>query len=64
MITSIGAFLFGTTQLLFVYILVKTVRSGKPAEQLPWDGAQGLEWSVPTPAPYHIFSTLPVVGDK
>jgi cytochrome c oxidase subunit 1 len=64
MITSIGAFLFGTTQLLFVYILVKTVRSGKPAEQLPWDGAQGLEWSVPTPAPYHTFSTPPVVGDK
>ncbi|WP_297812363.1 cytochrome c oxidase subunit I [uncultured Methylophaga sp.] len=64
MITSIGAFLFGTTQLLFVYILIKTVRSGKPAEQLPWDGAQGLEWSVPTPAPYHTFSTPPVVGDK
>lgn len=64
MITSIGAFLFGTTQLLFVYILVKTVRSGKPAEQLPWDGAKGLEWSVPTPAPYHTFSTPPVVGDK
>lgn len=64
MLTSLGAFLFGTTQLLFVYILIKTVRSGKPAEQLPWDGAKGLEWSVPTPAPYHTFSTPPVVGDK
>ncbi len=59
MLTSLGAFLFGTTQLLFVYILVKTVRSGKPAEQLPWEGARGLEWSVPTPAPYHTFTTPP-----
>ncbi len=64
MLTSLGAFLFGTTQLLFVYIIVKTVRSGKPAEQLPWEGAQGLEWTVPTPAPYHTFSTPPVLGEK
>lgn len=64
MITSVGAFLFGTTQLLFVYIIIKTVRSGKPADQLPWDGAKGLEWSVPTPAPYHTFSTPPVIGEK
>lgn len=64
MITSLGAFLFGTTQLLFVYIIIKTVRNGKPAEQLPWDGAKGLEWSVPTPAPYHTFSTPPALGEK
>ncbi len=64
MLTSLGAFLFGTTQLLFVYILIKTIRSGKPAAQLPWDGAKGLEWSVPSPAPYHTFSTPPVVSDK
>ena len=64
MLTSLGAFLFGTTQLLFVYIIIKTVRSGKPAEQLPWEGAEGLEWTVPTPAPYHTFSTPPVLGEK
>lgn len=64
MLTSLGAFLFGTTQLLFVYILVKTVRSGKQAEQLPWEGARGLEWSVPTPAPYHTFTTPPDLEKK
>lgn len=64
MLTSLGAFLFGTTQLLFVYILIKTVRSGKPAEQLPWEGARGLEWSVPTPAPYHTFTTPPDLERK
>lgn len=64
MLTSIGAFLFGATQLLFVYNLIKTIRKGQPAEQLPWEGAKGLEWSVPTPAPYHTFSTPPVMGEK
>lgn len=64
MLTSLGAFLFGTTQLLFVYILIKTVRSGKSADQLPWEGARGLEWSVPTPAPYHTFTTPPDLERK
>lgn len=64
MLTSLGAFLFGTTQLLFVYILIKTVRNGKKAEQLPWEGARGLEWSVPTPAPYHTFTTPPDLERK
>jgi cytochrome c oxidase subunit 1 len=64
MMTSIGAFLFGTTQLLFVYIIIKTIRSGKKAEQLPWEGAKGLEWTVPTPAPYHTFTTPPTLSEK
>lgn len=61
MLTSLGAFMFGTTQLLFVYIIFKTIRSGKPAEQVPWEGAEGLEWTVPSPAPYHTFT---VSSDK
>ncbi|WP_241356625.1 hypothetical protein, partial [Pseudomonas aeruginosa] len=27
----------------------------------PWDGAGGLEWSTPSPAPSHTFSTPPEV---
>lgn len=65
MVTSIGAFLFGTTQLLFVYNVIKTIRSGKKAPQKPWEGAEGLEWTVPSPAPYHTFtSPPPFPGEK
>jgi cytochrome c oxidase subunit 1 len=65
MVTSIGAFLFGTTQLLFVYNVIKTVRSGKKAPQKPWEGAEGGEWTVPSPAPYQTFtSTPPNPGEK
>jgi len=26
-----------------------------------WEGAEGLEWTVETPAPYHTFATPPQV---
>lgn len=65
MVTSLGAFLFGITQLLFVYNIIKTIRSGKKAPANPWEGAEGLEWTVPSPAPYHTFSSPPPFkGDK
>jgi cytochrome c oxidase subunit 1 len=59
MICSIGAFGFGLSQLLFVYIVIKTIRGGAPASARPWEGANGLEWTIPSPAPYHSFTTPP-----
>jgi cytochrome c oxidase subunit 1 len=59
--SSVGAFGLGLTQILFVIILIKTVKSGKKAPQRPWDGAEGLEWTIPSPAPYHTFATPPKV---
>jgi cytochrome c oxidase subunit 1 len=61
MIASIGAFGFGLTQLLFLYIVIKCVRGGEPATAQVWDGAKGLEWTLPSPAPHHSFATPPVV---
>jgi cytochrome c oxidase subunit 1 len=61
MISSIGAFGFGFAQLLFVYVVVKCVRGGKPATAEVWDNPEGLEWTVPSPAPYHTFDEAPVV---
>ncbi|TDT44103.1 cytochrome c oxidase subunit 1 [Halospina denitrificans] len=61
MISSIGAFLFGISQLLLVYIVYRAIRSGNKAPARPWDGAEGLEWTVPSPAPYHTFEQPPKV---
>jgi cytochrome c oxidase subunit 1 len=62
MISSIGAFMFGVTQLLFLFIVVKCARgNGAKAPAKPWEGAEGLEWTVPSPAPYHTFATPPEV---
>jgi cytochrome c oxidase subunit I len=61
-ISSIGAFGFGLTQLLFLYLILKAIRHGEKAPQKPWEGADSLEWThLPTPAPYHTFETPPVL---
>ncbi len=59
MVSSIGGFAFGLSQLLFVTVIVKCVRGGKAATAQVWDGAHGLEWTLPSPPPYHSFSTPP-----
>ncbi|MCG7598564.1 cytochrome c oxidase subunit I [Halomonas sp. McH1-25] len=59
MASSIGGFLFGFSQLLFVWVVIKCVRGGVTAPAKAWDGATDLEWSVPSPAPLHTFETPP-----
>ena len=62
MVSTAGAFLFGASQILFLFIVLKTVLGGKKATPQVWEGARGLEWSVDSPAPYHTFSTPPKVN--
>jgi cytochrome c oxidase subunit 1 len=62
MISSIGAFVFGASQLLFIWNVVSCVRGGEKATDQVWEGAEGLEWTVPSPAPHHTFNTPPVVN--
>ncbi|HMB57573.1 MAG TPA: cytochrome c oxidase subunit I [Arenimonas sp.] len=59
--SSIGGFGFGLTQILFVVIVVQTIRSGAKAADRVWENAHGLEWTVPSPAPHHTFTTPPVI---
>jgi cytochrome c oxidase subunit 1 len=58
-VSSIGAFGFGLSQLLFLYLVIQTIRGGQKATAQVWEGAHGLEWTVPSPAPYHTFETAP-----
>jgi cytochrome c oxidase subunit 1 len=62
-ISSIGGFVFGLSQLLFVYIVIKCVRKGTKATDQVWESAHGLEWTVSSPPPYHSFTTPPVVTE-
>ncbi|MEE9494555.1 MAG: cytochrome c oxidase subunit I [Gammaproteobacteria bacterium] len=61
MISSIGGFAFGLTQLMFVYIVFQTIRGGEKATDQVWEGAEGLEWTLPSPPPYHSFSVAPEI---
>ncbi|UST56322.1 cytochrome c oxidase subunit I (plasmid) [Comamonadaceae bacterium OTU4NAUVB1] len=60
-IASAGAFFFGFAQAYFVlFVVVPALRKrGEPAPAKPWEGAEGLEWEVPSPAPFHTFETPP-----
>ncbi len=63
MISSIGGFIFGASQLLFLYIVIDTVRGGtgeKVSDEV-WEdaGKHGLEWTLPSPVPYHTWITPP-----
>ncbi|ALQ09543.1 MULTISPECIES: cytochrome c oxidase subunit I [Pseudoalteromonas] len=60
-IISIGGFAFGLSQLLFVAVVIKCARGGDKVPAKVWEGAEGLEWEVDSPAPYHTFSTPPVI---
>jgi len=61
LLATVGAFGFGLSQLLFAWIVISCVRGGKPATAEVWDNPKGLEWTVPSPAPYHTFEQAPEV---
>jgi cytochrome c oxidase subunit 1 len=60
-VASIGAFGFGLMQVYFLVFVLLPMLHGRGAKppQRPWDGAAGLEWEVPSPAPWHTFETPP-----
>ncbi len=60
-IVTIGAFGFGLSQLVFLAAIIKCIKGGEKAADKPWEGAQGLEWTIPSPAPFHTFETPPKV---
>ena len=59
--SSIGAFGFGLSQLLFLALIIKCIKGGEKATDQVWEGAEGLEWEIPSPAPYHTFAEAPEV---
>lgn len=62
MVSSIGAYLaFVGFIVFFIGVIVQFSRKQKVADN-PWGaGATTLEWTVPSPPPFHTFDTLPRV---
>ncbi|WDM85514.1 cytochrome c oxidase subunit I [Ehrlichia sp. JZT12] len=54
-ISSAGAVLSFISALFFIYIVISTLRNGKQCPSNPW-GGDTLEWTVPSPAPFHTFN--------
>ncbi len=57
--STAGAFLTIGAQFIFFYLVIQTARGGKKATTQVWEAAEGLEWTLPSPPPYHSFTTPP-----
>jgi cytochrome c oxidase subunit 1 len=65
MISSIGGFLFGASQLIFLGVVIHCVWfSKKKATARVWEGARGLEWTLSSPPPHHSFTIAPEIHDE
>ena len=61
-VSSMGAFISGFATLFFLYVIFDIFHKKRKAASNPWgEGATTLEWTIPSPAPFHTFETLPQV---
>lgn len=63
LISTVGAFIFALGVLLFLINVMKSLRTGAPAGNNPWD-APTLEWSTTSPPPVYNFATIPQVASR
>lgn len=62
MVSSIGSYISFASTLFFIGVILVTFMRRVPAGANPWGaGATTLEWTIPSPPPFHTFETLPVV---
>ncbi|HZD24951.1 MAG TPA: cytochrome c oxidase subunit 1, partial [Alphaproteobacteria bacterium] len=60
LVASIGSYITSAGVLLFLFILFRTLVAGKKCADNPWgEGATTLEWTLPSPPPFHQFEELP-----
>jgi cytochrome c oxidase subunit 1 len=59
-IASIGAFIAGAGTLIFLVMLAEAFLARRRAGDNPWGvGATTLEWTLPSPPPFHSYNELP-----
>ncbi len=59
-VSSIGAYISGVSVLVFLVLLARAFRQKKQAGPNPWGaGATTLEWTLPSPPPFHTYEVLP-----
>jgi cytochrome c oxidase subunit 1 len=58
--SSIGAYIAGIGTVVFLYVVYDAFAKKRVAGDNPWGvGATTLEWTLPSPPPFHQFETLP-----
>ena len=61
-VSSIGSYFSGLGVLIFLYVTISAYIKKVPAPANPWGvGATTLEWTLPSPPPFHQFNELPII---
>jgi cytochrome c oxidase subunit 1 len=62
-VASIGAYISYAATLWFVFVIFHTLLAGKKAAANPWGpGATTLEWTLPSPPPFHTYEEIPHIA--
>jgi cytochrome c oxidase subunit 1 len=61
-VSSIGSYISGFGILVFFYCMAQAFMRKERAPANPWGpGATTLEWTLPSPPPFHQYETLPLI---
>ncbi len=59
-VSSIGSYISGVSVIVFLVMLARAFAQKKEAGANPWGaGATTLEWTLPSPPPFHSYEVLP-----
>src|SRR3979490_1789312 len=62
LVSSLGSYISGFGMLIFIYGVIDAFVRKQQAAANPWgSGATTLEWTLPSPPPFHQFEVLPRV---
>ena len=64
-VSSIGSFMSAAATLIFLWVVIEMFMRKRKVADNPWGpGATTLEWTLPSPPPFHQFNTLPRITDQ
>jgi cytochrome c oxidase subunit I len=63
LLSSLGVIVLIASSLVFLYNLIRSIRSGEPSGDDPWD-ARTLEWMTATPPKHYNFDVIPTVTSR
>ncbi len=62
MVSSVGYLIMALGLVFFFWTIIESLMKKRQAEDNPWgEGANTLEWTLPSPPPFHQFETLPKI---
>jgi cytochrome c oxidase subunit 1 len=62
-VSSVGALIAMVATGIFIYTVYEAFQVKRVAGPNPWGpGADTLEWTLPSPPPFHVFDTLPQIS--